>query len=127
MTARINTISHWTIRIAASLILLNGLFWTAFGIACEWGNPLGMLMHTLVPGLPMVGFGLACWRWPVAGGSVLTLWGASPLLLLVGSKPFFNYPGNWLSLAPLLIYWLPLLLGLALITAEIYRRRTDER
>ncbi len=122
MNAWINTISRWTIRISASLILLNGLFWTWFGMACEWPDPVGMLMHTLVPGLPMVGFGLACWRWPVAGGSVLTLWGASPLLLFVGSKPFFNYPGNWLSFTPLLVYGIPLAAGVALIVSGSIRR-----
>ena len=127
MTARINTISRWTVRIAASLVLLIGLFWTAFGIACEWGDPLGMLMHTLIPGLSLVALGLACWRWPVIGGTVLALWGASPLLSLFGGHPFFNYQGHWLSLTPTLVYWVPLAAGLALITAEFYRRRTDER
>ena len=127
MTALINTISHWTSRIVAALVLLIGLFWTLFGIACEWPDPLGMLMHTLIPGLPLLALALACWRWPLAGGSLLVLWGASPLLLLLGSRPFFSYPGNWFSLTPLLVYWVPLLMGLTLIAATFYRRHTDGR
>ena len=112
----------WTIRVAASLILLNGLFWTWFGIACAWPSPLGMLMHILIPGLPLVLFGLVCWKWPIAGGAPLALWGASPLLLFVGSRPFFNYPGNWLSLTPLLVYGLPLLLGLLLVLSGLLKK-----
>ncbi len=126
MSSKMYSLSRWTIRIAAALVLLIGLFWTWFALACEWPDPLGMLMHTLIPGLPLVALGLACWRWPLAG-AILVLWGVSPLLHLVGSRPFFSYPGNWFSLTPLLVYWFPLLIGLVLIAAGFYRRRTDER
>ena len=121
MSAIVQSISRWTIRIAASIILLIGLFWTWFGLACAWPDPLGMLMHTLIPGLPMVVLGLICWRLPVVGGAVLALWGASPVLWFFGSRPFFNYTGQWLSLTPWLVYWIPLLLGIFLIAAGVLR------
>ncbi len=125
MSSRTKSLCRWTTWIAASLVLLNGLFWTWFGIACAWPDPLGMLMHTLVPGLPMIGFGVVCWRWPVAGGSVLALWGTSPLLVLVGGRPFFSYPGNWFSITPLLVYGVPLVAGVLLIISAIILQRSS--
>ncbi len=125
MNRTLRSFSRWTIRVAAALVLLIGLFWTWFGLACGWGDPPGMLMHTLMPGLPLVALGLACWRWPVAGGSGLALWGVSPLLLLVGSRPFFNYHGHWLSFTPLLVYWFPLLMGVLLIISATCLKRAS--
>jgi hypothetical protein len=113
--------------VSAGVILLLGLFWTWFGITCEWPDPVGMFMHTLIPGLPLVGLGLICWRLPVLGGLVLTLWGASPLLALIGGRPFFNYSGHWLTLTPVLVYWLPLLLGIVLFVAGVIRERELDR
>ena len=126
MSSRLQSLSRWTVRIAASLAILNGLFWTWFGVACAWPDPVGMLMHTLMPGLPMIAFGALCWRWPLVGGSALALWGASPLLLLVGSRPFFNYHGQWLTVTPLLVYWLPLLAGIVLVASGVYLSRIEK-
>jgi hypothetical protein len=126
MNARIQAFSKVIARIAAVLIIAIGLFWTWFGIACEWPHPLGMLMHVLVPGLPLLALGLVCWWRPAAGGAVLVLWGASPLLLLLGRRPFFSYHDQWLSLTPVLVYWLPLLLGLVLLAAGLVGMNSSE-
>ena len=90
MSINLIVLSRWAGRVAAGAILLIGLFWTWFGLACAWPDPLGMLMHTLIPGLPLVALGLACWWQPVFGGVVLALWGASPLLLLIGGRRFLT-------------------------------------
>ena len=129
MNVNVQQCARWTVRIAASLVFLNGLFWTWFALACAWPDPLGMAMHILIPGLPMVLFGILCWRLPAFGGFFLTLWGASPLLILIGSRPFFNYAGQWLSLTPLLVYGVPLVAGVLLIIAGIVldRKQPEEK
>jgi hypothetical protein len=62
------------------IVLLAGLFWTWFGIAsgiAEGGGILGTFMHTLMPGLVLLGITYVAWRWPIVGGVLLIATGAA--------------------------------------------------
>jgi len=63
-----------------AIVLLAGLFWTWFGIASgigEGGGILGTFMHTLMPGLVMLGITYVAWRWPIVGGVLLIAMGGA--------------------------------------------------
>jgi hypothetical protein len=62
------------------IVLLAGLFWTWFGIAsgiAEGGGILGTFMHTLMPGLVLLGITYVAWRWPIVGGVLLIAMGGA--------------------------------------------------
>jgi hypothetical protein len=62
------------------IVLLAGLFWTWFGIAsgiAEGGGVLGTFMHTLMPGLVLLGITYVAWRWPLIGGVLLIAMGGA--------------------------------------------------
>ena len=96
----------WGVRIVASLVLLNGCFWTWFGLACAWPDPLCMLMHSLLPGLPLLALGVMALVEPMAAGAILVLWGVQPLLTsLLG----IELRQELLSPISLTLFWTPLL------------------
>lgn len=62
-----------------AIVLLSGLFWTWFGIAAgigEGAGVLGTFMHTLMPGLVLLGITYVALRWPLIGGILLIVMGA---------------------------------------------------
>lgn len=82
----------WVRRAALALALLWGGFWSWFGLASgisEGLNPLGVLIHTAVPGLIFLAVAAAAWRWRRAGGLALLLTG---LLVLVVYPILFSRP-----------------------------------
>lgn len=104
----------WLRLIALALVLLFGSFWVLFGIMCEWGHPVGMLMHILVPGLAYLAAGWLAWRWPLTGGTALILLGAFSVL-------FFNTYRNIFTL--LTVSLPPIIAGLMLLAGRLVEHR----
>ncbi len=64
----------WLLLATRILMILWAGFWTWFGLAsgfAEGLQPIGVLIHTAVPGLFFGLLVLIAWRWPTAGGFVL--------------------------------------------------------
>ena len=107
-------LAFWTVRITASLILLNGLYWTVFGILCEWPDPVGMLAHMRFPAFPLLVLAWMAGVQPKAAGAILVLWGVQPFVSgLLG----IEIRGDLFYLDKLLIFGLPLLIGTVLLAA----------
>jgi len=65
---------NWPLFVTRILMILWAGFWTWFGLAsgiAERLQPIGVLIHTAVPGLFFGLLVLIAWRWPTAGGFVL--------------------------------------------------------
>jgi hypothetical protein len=105
---------YWLGLIALVLILLCGLWWVVFGLLCEWGHPVGMLMHILAPGVAYLAAGWLAWRWPLFGGTVLVLLGAY-------SVWFFHTYRNFFTL--LLVSLPPIIAGLLFLVSYFIGRR----
>ncbi len=115
-------LSRWLIRSAATLVLLNGLFWIWFGIACAWPDPLGMVAHMRFPALPLLVLGLIAWFQPTAAGAILILWGVQPLL---ATAVGIDFQGDLLSLTTLSILGVPLVAGVTFMATGMLRRGND--
>ncbi|MCE5307102.1 MAG: hypothetical protein LLG20_05630 [Acidobacteriales bacterium] len=66
--------SEWPLLASRILMILWAGFWTWFGLASGIGErlqPIGVLIHTAVPGLFFGLLVLIAWRWPTVGGFVL--------------------------------------------------------
>jgi len=107
-------LSYWLSRIALVLILPCGLWWVVFGLLCEWGNAVGMLMHILAPGTAFLAAGWLAWRWPLIGGIVLVLLGAC-------SVWFFHTYRNFFTL--LLVSLPPIIAGLLFLASHFTGKR----
>jgi len=105
---------YWLCLTALGLIFLCGLWWVVFGLLCEWGHPVGMLMHILVPGLAYLAAGWLAWRWPLIGGTVLVLLGTY-------SVWFFHTYRNIFTL--LLVSMPPIIAGLLFLVSYFIGRR----
>ena len=105
---------YWLCLTALGLILLCGLWWVVFGLLCEWGRPVGMLMHILVPGLAYLAAGWLAWRWPLIGGTVLVLLGGC-------SVWFFHTYRNIFTL--LVVSLPPIIAGLLFLVSYFIGRR----
>ena len=92
--------SDWSVRAAHAILILWAGFWTWFGLASGIGedlDPLGILMHTTLPGLLFVGITLLAWRWERVGG---------PTLIVVGLALALIYPlsiGGWRVFYPFIL------------------------
>jgi hypothetical protein len=102
-----------------AIVLLAGLFWTWFGIASgisEGAGILGTFMHTLMPGLVLLGITYVAWRWPFVGGVLLIAMGGAFAV-------FFNQ-FNKLNIYVLGLVVAPVVItGLLLIFTKLPARR----
>lgn len=90
-------------NIARVVAVVWAAWWTLFGVLSGFGeglDPLGVVMHTLVPGGLFLLVTAIAWRWEFVGGS---------LLVVIGLATFQYYPfaASWpgaltLSLPPIL-------------------------
>lgn len=97
--------SHWSVRVARVLAVVWAGFWIWFGLASGLGeglDPLGVLMHTVVPGGIFGLLAILAWRREALGGS---------LLLAVGILAAVFYP---LRVRGWRAFYLPILLTMAL-------------
>jgi hypothetical protein len=73
----------WQEVTARALAIVWAGFWTWFGLASgisEGQRPLGVLLHTMVPGGLFLISALIAWRWSFAGGVLLLLEGLATLV-----------------------------------------------
>ncbi|MBN2289342.1 MAG: hypothetical protein JXQ83_08415 [Candidatus Glassbacteria bacterium] len=109
------TLVRWSARILA---LVWAGFWTWFGLASGLGeglDPLGVFMHTLLPGLVFLAAALAAWRWEAAGSAGLLLMAVLALVQFPFARQSFGLAtitlppviaavlfilGRWLSRRP---------------------------
>lgn len=77
------SLKHWVRYTARTVSTLWGGWWTFFGLASGIGEglePLGILIHTLIPGLVFLASAAIAWRWGRVGGVVLILEGLFTLV-----------------------------------------------
>ena len=90
--------SDWSVRAAHAILILWAGFWTWFGLASGIGeglDPLGILMHTALPGLLFIAITLLAWRWERVGGPALVVVGLAVALIYAlsvgGWRPFYPF------------------------------------
>ncbi len=93
MTTKARIFSRWLRIIALGLAFLWAGWWTFFGLASgisEGLPPLGVLIHTTVPGLIFLAVVLIAWRWDLIGGTLLILAGLLTLWVFPFARELFG-------------------------------------
>lgn len=99
---------HWTVRLARVLAALWAGFWIWFGLASGIGEglaPLGVLIHTAIPGLLFGLLAALAWRRERAGAIALLAAGACVAVLyplrMRGWRSFYGFILLTMALPPL--------------------------
>jgi hypothetical protein len=101
----------WSRSIARALALAWGGWWTFFGLASGIGErltPLGVLMHTLLPGGLFLATALLVWRWERVGAVLL-------LLEALLAAAYAGLGHRWLTFLLLTLALPPFIAGLLLL------------
>lgn len=75
---------RWMRYLALAVALLWAGFWIFFGLASGLGeglDPVGVVIHTAVPGLAFLVPAAVAWRWSAAGGALMVVLG---VVILIG-------------------------------------------
>lgn len=105
---------RWIRYGARALALVWGAWWTFFGLAsglAEGLDPLGVMLHTLVPGLIFLFIAMSTYRWELFGAVALVLAGFAALVF------FFNFA---VTLAGMLTLVLPPILAGILLLLVVF-------
>jgi hypothetical protein len=90
--------SKWIRYTARGVALAWASLWTMFGLMSGIGeglDPVGVFMHTLVPGLIFLIAAIIAWRWELFGGLLLVAEG----LLTMATFPFATTSQGFMLLA----------------------------
>jgi hypothetical protein len=113
MSASRNRGSRWMRYLAVIISLLWAGFWTFFGFASgisEGLNPVGVLHHSIFPGLLFLISALIAWRWNRIGGVLLVIEGL--FVFVVYPMRFMDFPLVTILLVLATMAFPPLIAGI---------------